>query len=154
MAKSLGGQNGVTLTVYNSTTATIPSGRAVRWEADPVTTGKHLYEVGPEEHVIAVELADAIGDTEEFIGITQNSIDPGDTGTVISYGVVLCETDGGVTALDPVEGAATGVVTTSAAGFGIALETDRTESIQIDTDLGTGSRVVAYCLVGGLRPFV
>lgn len=141
MTITAGGENGVRITVFNSSTSALPAGVVV---SPDFSTAPRESTKG-EDYVAPV----IIYDESLALGITQERIDPGQFGIVVTHGMVMCLTDGGVSAGAEISADAVvnGAVETQADGviIGKAFQTDFVENIE--SDFGTNTDTVALCLV-------
>lgn len=141
MTITAGGENGVRITVFNDDTAAIPAGFVV---SPKTATAPRESTMGEEFVAPVTSYDDSLG-----MGVTQERIDVGEFGIVVTHGTVMVRTTGSVAAGDEISavGAGSGIVETQLDGtvIGVALQTDLVESIE--SDFGTNTDTVALCIV-------
>jgi hypothetical protein len=143
MASTLGGRNGLYVSVINTGTTTIQKGRACQLEPAATLTRRGDEYIVPVEPVITTTGAG-------FFGVATDPIPAGQIGTVCIHGACIVETDDSVTA-----GTRMSILLTSgnegkfkldAAGVhGKAINTDETEWVA--PDFGATTKKYALAVV-------
>jgi hypothetical protein len=161
MSQYLGGvpSGGVPASVFNFGTTDIPRGRVVSLypSADPADYPPGA-PTGPDSavrsqgygagHAYVVPIRNWVVTTQDIpVGVSNQLIRAGDTGTITIYGFCIVETDGAVADGDQIQIAATGIATQFVAGskFGRALFDDSTAGVVQDGPVAsTATYVLAF----------